>query len=91
MRVFLPGLMLVLALLSPSLADGNSERNLVATPSAGPANEDLNQVVCKETGPLIGSHLGRRKICQTKKKWLEQERATQDAVQQSEHNGKPGG
>lgn len=95
MRVYLPALVLVLAFMAPAMAEGTNEQPASTATSAGTADEDLNQVVCKKTGPPIGSHLGSRTVCLSKKKWQEQERTTQDALQRSQNNrglsGQPGG
>ncbi|MDE2629838.1 MAG: hypothetical protein KGM97_02495, partial [Alphaproteobacteria bacterium] len=41
---------------------------------------DLDQVVCKRLPPLVGSRLGGRTECQTKKQWLALEKDTQDVL-----------
>ncbi len=93
MRVFLPGVAMFL-LLMPALADGTSVQS-GGTAAANSTENDVNQVVCKKIGPPLGSHLGGQTICQTKKKWLEQERNSQDAVNKAQSNGalthQPGG
>ncbi len=79
----LAGLVFVVALAVPALADDAQPSAPPATnvtPAPVPAQSDLNTVVCKKLAPTTGSHLGGQRVCQTKKRWMDLEKTSQDTL-----------
>ena len=95
---FVLGCLAVLA-IGPAMA-GDDTTPPPAAPSAA-APSDLDRVQCRKYPPPLGSRIGERHICHTKREWDEIERNSQDAVnglirqgdQSGSHNsgGGPGG
>ncbi|MDE1985416.1 MAG: hypothetical protein KGJ28_02650 [Alphaproteobacteria bacterium] len=58
------------------------------TPAAQTASQDQtsdwDKVICKKMPPPTGTRLGGRTVCQTKKRWLELEQGTHDAIEKTE-------
>ena len=60
---------------APSAPPPNTTTPTAEAPAPAPALPDPDdEVICKKEEPRMGSVLGRRKICKTRREWREMER-----------------
>jgi hypothetical protein len=92
MRVPFVALVFAASAMMPVAALGEDAQATPATTMTAPAVtssdqiSDLDRVVCKQLGPLTGSHLGGKTVCQTKKRWLELEVNSQDVLMKAQRS-----
>jgi hypothetical protein len=73
----------------PLAASGGDGQGAPAAPEAASSNQasDLDVVVCKKLAPPTGTRLGGRSVCDTKRHWLELQRASQDELSRMQARG----
>ncbi|MDE2184253.1 MAG: hypothetical protein KGJ78_14630 [Alphaproteobacteria bacterium] len=72
-------------------ADSGTAQPAATTDQNSSQTSDLNEIICKQMGPPTGSRLGNKKVCQTRKRWLELERQTQDQLDKAQRGCGGGG
>jgi hypothetical protein len=78
-RLFALTSVLVAAGSIPALAAQSQSQ----APQASAAGYDPNERIC-ETIPVIGSRLGKKKVCATRAEWAEKNRLDREAVDQAQ-------
>lgn len=93
MRACVVGLILAAAFAAPGFAAGDQQGTASIPPAAAVPGQDatqqdvdLEEIICKKQGPTTGSHLGNSKICMSRKRWMEQERANQREVEKIQNS-----
>ncbi|HEX9932762.1 MAG TPA: hypothetical protein VGB08_07970 [Allosphingosinicella sp.] len=58
----------IIAMLLLSVQGGGAQP-AAQTPAPAAAEEDPDQVICRQSEPVLGSRIARRRICRTRAQW----------------------